>query len=210
MAKTYEKSRYWAMIYYPESSVQNYGQYFSEKGIRAIVSPWHDKDINEDTGELKKKHKHIILCWDGPATESQAKKIADDFNSPIPIAQVSIKGAVLYLTHTNNPEKAQYDKKDIEVYGYESINEVIDLLESDIRNIWTEIFKKMDEGMVEYSDLMQYYLNNGYVWEFQYVRDHTLSIKGVMDSYRAKKKKDEYSTITKDAILKVMKEEKLI
>lgn len=187
MPKTYEKSRYWAMIYYPESKVQNYGHYFNEHGIRAIVSPWHDQDINEDTGELKKKHKHIILCWDGPATEGQAKKITDEFGSPIPIPQVSIKGSVMYLTHTNNPEKAQYKKEDIEVYGFESLQEVIDLSEADISKLWKEIYEKMEQGIIEYCDLMKYYLENGFIWEFAYVRDHTLTIKSVIDSYRLKK-----------------------
>lgn len=187
MAKSYEKSRYWAMIYYPESCVQNYEQYFIERGIRAIVGPWHDKDINEDTGELKKKHKHIILCWDGPATEGQAKKIAEDFNSPIPIAQVSIKGSVKYLTHSNNPEKAQYDPKDIEVFGFDSLQEVIDLSEQDIQKLWKDIYIKLDEGIIEYADLMKYYLENGFIWEFAYIRDHTLTVKSVIDSYRMKK-----------------------
>lgn len=182
----YEKSRYWAMMYYEDSTVQNYGQYFIEHGIRAIVSPWHDQDINEDTGELKKKHKHIILCWDGPATEGQALKITKQFNSPIPIPQVSIKGAVKYLTHSNNPEKAQYKTEDIEVYGFESLQEVIDLSEEDIRNLWKEIYKLMNSGIIEYSDMLEHYLKNGFVWEFSYVRDHTIVVKAVIDSYRMK------------------------
>lgn len=188
MAKNYDKSRYWAMIYYPESKVQNYGQYFNEHGIRAIVSPWHDRDFNEDTGELKKKHKHIILCWDGPATEGQAKRITEDFGSPIPISQVSIKGAIAYLTHSNNPEKEQYNKSEIEVFGFESLQDVLDLTEQDIRKIWKQIYELMNNGVIEYSDMMKYYLENGFIWEFQYVRDHTIVVKSVIDSFREKRK----------------------
>lgn len=183
-----KKSRYWAFIYYEESPIKDYKQWFMEHGSIAIISPWHDKDINETTGEIKKKHKHIILVYEGPTTYNQVKQITNEFNSPIPIPQINIKGAVRYLTHANNPEKFQYDKNDIELIGLSSLQEVIDLTKEDIEKIWQDIYKVMKEKKIyEYSDLVDYYLKSGLITEFDYVISHTLAINTYIISKRNKK-----------------------
>lgn len=185
--KNNEKSRYWAFIYYEESPIKDYRKYLSEYGARAIISPWHDKDINELTGELKKKHKHIILCYEGPTTRNQVNELIEPFNAPIPIPQVNIKGAIRYLTHANNPEKHQYDKNDIELVGYETLEEVIDLTNEDIKEIWLKLKELVNiEKIKEYSDIVDWFLENGYILEFDYVINHTISVKSYIDSARNK------------------------
>lgn len=190
MAKQYEKSRYWAFIYYEESPIKNYKEYFIEKGARAIISPWHDKDVNEDTGEVKKKHKHIILVYDGPQCRGPVERITQDFNSPMPIAQVSLKGAVLYLTHSNNPEKYQYSQSDIELVGFDTLQDIMDLTAETERQIIMEFMKWVEDNQIyEYWDCLKYYGESGLILEFQYLANHTLLISNMLNSIRNKKRK---------------------
>jgi hypothetical protein len=187
MSDPREKSRYWAFIYYEDSPIKNPKEKLIELGARALISPWHDKDINEDTGELKKKHKHIIVIWEGPATEKQAKKISDQFNSPRPIPQINLKGAVLYLTHTNNPEKAQYKQTDIELVGYDTLQEVIDLTASAERSLISSIMEEVKkQNFTEYWDLVNYYGKQGLIYEFDYLVNHTMLWTKLLDSRRNK------------------------
>lgn len=181
------KSRYWAFIYYEESKIKDYGKYFQEHGAIAIVSPWHDQDINELTGEHKKKHKHILLIYNNTTTYNQVKKITDDFGSPIPIPQINIKGAIKYLTHDNNPEKVRYNRDDIELFGINSLSEIIDLTKEDISKIWHDIIILVqDKKIIEYYDLVNYYMKEGYILEFDYIINHTISINAYLTSKRNK------------------------
>lgn len=119
------KSRYWAFILWEDSYNHNYINILSQTGLTAVISPWHDKDINEGTGEVKKKHKHVLLLFDGPNTYKKVKEYANLVNGSVCIVQNSPKNAIAYWTHKNNPEKAQYDPKDIELIGVSSLQEIL-------------------------------------------------------------------------------------
>ena len=106
------KKRYWAFVLYPESAPENWQDILQQTGLSCCVSPLHDKDTNP-TGEPKKAHYHIILCYSGPTTEKCVKSITDRLNQPKPIALEQVRGYFRYLTHKDNPEKYQYDEKDI-------------------------------------------------------------------------------------------------
>lgn len=186
------KSRYWASIIYEDSCPENYKDILSNLGLQCVISPWHDKDINEGTGELKKKHKHVLYIFDGPTTYNKVSKLVTVLNGTIPIIQASSKGAIAYWTHKNNPEKAQYDVKDMELVNIESLNDVIDLTEEDIRKIWNHIYTLVNKNNVlEAADILDYYLLNGLIVEFKYVRSNFASIKAYCDCKR-NKIKDRY------------------
>lgn len=74
----------------------------------------HDKDINEDTGELKKEHEHIVLYFDNPRTITSISK---EMELPPQYIEKysSLKTALLYLLHYNQGDKVQYNFD--EVYG---------------------------------------------------------------------------------------------
>ena len=57
MAKD-KRSNKWAFLIYQESAPKNYLDILEEMHIPFVLSPWHDKDINKETGEFKKAHKH--------------------------------------------------------------------------------------------------------------------------------------------------------
>lgn len=53
MAKEQRSSK-WTFLFYKESCPTDYLEVLEELHIPFILSPWHDKDINRQTGELKK------------------------------------------------------------------------------------------------------------------------------------------------------------
>lgn len=54
-----KRSNKWAFLLYQDSIPENYLYILEELHIPFVLSPWHDKDINKETGEFKKSHKHV-------------------------------------------------------------------------------------------------------------------------------------------------------
>ena len=53
-----QRSNKWTFLFYKESAPADYLEILEELHIPFVLSPWHDKDVNRQTGELKKAHKH--------------------------------------------------------------------------------------------------------------------------------------------------------
>lgn len=62
MAKE-KRSNKWAFLLYQESAPEHYLDVLENMHIPFVLSPWHDKDINKETGEFKKltSMEHYIL-----------------------------------------------------------------------------------------------------------------------------------------------------
>ena len=56
-----KRSNKWAFLIYQESAPKNYLDVLEEMHIPFVLSPWHDKDVNKETGGFKKAHKHGVL-----------------------------------------------------------------------------------------------------------------------------------------------------
>jgi hypothetical protein len=115
MAKE-QRSNKWAFLIYKESVPENYLDILEELHIPFILSPWHDKDINKETGEFKKAHKHGAFYFDSLKSFSQVSElIKNKLNGPSHVAPVmSPKGMYDYFIHAENPEKTLYNIEDIE------------------------------------------------------------------------------------------------
>lgn len=111
-----QRSNKWAFLFYRESAPENYLEILEGLHIPFILSPWHDKDINRKTGELKKAHKHGAFFFDSLKSYSQVSElIKDKLKGPAHVEPImSPKGMYDYFVHAENPEKSQYDIKDIE------------------------------------------------------------------------------------------------
>lgn len=151
-AKT--KKRYWTFVLYPESAPVNWREILQRTGLLVAISPLHDKDKNPD-GEFKKPHYHIILCYEGPTTGSNVKSLVDELNQPIPLPIDSVRGLYRYFTHMDNPEKYQYDEKDITTLNGFNINDFSNLSATDTAKIKLELTKFARESDIyEYSEFM--------------------------------------------------------
>ena len=115
MAKE-KRSNKWAFLLYQESAPENYLEILEEMHIPFVLSPWHDKDVNKETGEFKKAHKHGALYFDSLKSYSQVSKLlTNHLNTPKHVEVImSPRGMYDYFTHAENPEKTLYDINDIE------------------------------------------------------------------------------------------------
>ena len=115
MAKE-KRSNKWAFLLYQESAPEHYLDVLENMHIPFVLSPWHDKDINKETGEFKKTHKHGALYFDSLKSYSQVSELlTKNLNTPAHVEPVmSPKGMYDYCTHAENPEKTLYDINQIE------------------------------------------------------------------------------------------------
>lgn len=182
------KKRYWAFVLYPESAPENWKEILQQTGLSICVSPLHDKDINP-TGEPKKAHYHIILCYSGPTTFKCVKAITDSLNQPIPIALEQVRGYFRYLTHKDNPEKYQYNEKDITTINDFDIDNYNDLSVSQIKTIMIDIQKIIrDNDILEYCDLLDFLLDSELFSYLDVAQNHTILFNTYITSLRNKKK----------------------
>ena len=114
--KKEQRSNKWAFLIYQDSAPENYLDIFEELHIPYVLSPWHDKDVNKSTGEIKKAHKHGALFFETLKSYSQVSDLLKDkLNSPAHVEVVmSPKGMYDYFTHAENPDKSPYNIEDIE------------------------------------------------------------------------------------------------
>lgn len=148
------KNRYWATIGYPESLVKNWINILQETGLKIAISPLHDADLNADESE-KKPHYHIMLLWNNPTTFNSAFSLCKKIGAVIPKPIIDIRGYYEYLTHDNNPEKAQYDKKDIVTLNGFNIADYIQLTRSELIKLKIEVFNFIRmKNIIEYSVLI--------------------------------------------------------
>ena len=180
------KKRYWAFVLYPESAPINWIDILTQTGLSIAISPLHDKDINPDLS-LKKPHYHIILCYDGPTTYNNVKKLTESLNQPIPIPIEQVKGYYRYFTHLDNPEKYQYESSEIKCLNGFCESDYVQLTNTQINNIKIEILKFIDDNnIIEYSDLLYILRKNESINLLDVAMNHTLLFNSYLKSKRHK------------------------
>lgn len=161
MADKNVKKRNWAMVLYPESAPQDWREQLQKTGLQCAISPLHDQDLNPD-GEPKKAHYHVIMCYSGPTAYSVVKRLTDSLSQPIPQPLEQVRGYYRYLTHEDNPEKAQYSKSDIQTLNGFDIREFVELTKSEVVKAKREILQLIrDNGLTEYADLIDILMDGG-------------------------------------------------
>ena len=111
------KSRYWSAIAWCDSVPDDWIENIKRSGLPCVISPIHDKDIEEETGKPQKSHYHVILGWDGPTTLDSAREFCEVVGLGSYVERVrSISNILNYLTHDSykGDGKARYDVKDIQ------------------------------------------------------------------------------------------------
>ena len=151
-----QKGRYWACVCYPQSLPTNWLEILQNSGLALAISPLHDKDV-DPTGEPKKPHYHLLLCYDGPTTYNNVKTLCDCLNATIPIKIESPRGMYRYHIHMDNPEKYQYDDRNrILMNGLDPAN-FNGLTETEQFKIKCELIQLIrDNKIYEYSNLIDY------------------------------------------------------
>lgn len=183
MAKNVKK-RHWACVVYPDSAPEDWRNILQQSGLQCAISPMHDADANADETE-KKAHWHIIMCWPGPTTYAVAKAMTDKLCAPIPQALESVRGYYRYLTHKDNPEKVQYDDRDIVCINGFNVADFVDLTRSEvtvIKRALVDFIRR--ENVVEYSALLDALLDADMAAEFDIASSHTIFLNTYISSRR--------------------------
>lgn len=176
-----ERTRNWTFIVYPESAPENWIEILSEEQVPFVISPLHDKDVNAD-GELKKPHWHVMLMFSGKKSLTQIQKITEKINSPMPQKVNDTKAMARYFLHLDNPEKWRYSKEDLKVYGGIDIEKYLTSV-SEQKNERYDGIRDMckfidDHGIIEFSDLMAYAMDNRADW-FELLCDNSAYVIGL-------------------------------
>lgn len=198
------KKRNWAFVIYPESLPENWLEILMQSGLPCAISPLHDKDVNPD-GTQKKPHYHVIAIYGSPTTFNNVKNLTDRLNAPIPIALDQVRGMYRYLTHKDNPEKYQYDEKDIECLNGFDILDFVELTKSEVLKIKKSLqllIRQLD--LHEYSEFMDYCLENLTDTEYDVASSHTYFFDKYLTSRRysepAKSKQGEVEKLVDQAM----------
>lgn len=169
-----KRSNKWAFLLYQESAPKNYLDILEEMHIPFVLSPWHDKDINKETGEFKKAHKHGILFFESLKSYTQVSELlTEKLNTPSYVEIVmSPKGMYDYFIHAENPGKTLYNIDEIESgCGFELdqflitnnndqfLSTVIDIIEE---HNFTEFNNLVRYARVENPSLLNLIIDNTY------------------------------------------------
>lgn len=169
------RARHWSFIVYPESASENWIELLKLQMLTFAVSPLHDKDLCESPNsdgvrEPKKPHYHVFMCFEGKKSYEQVKTITDSLQATIPQAVVSAKGLIRYFVHKDDPNKYQYDVKDIFVYGDIDIITPFQTSSSRYEAIKEMLVFVDENGIMEFQDLMNYAMFEREDW-FRYLCD---------------------------------------
>lgn len=184
MAEKNVKKRNWAFVLYPESAPADWKDRLKQAGMKCAISPLHDKDENPDKTP-KKAHYHVIVCYEGPTTYNNVKRLTESLNQPIPQPLEQVRGYYRYLTHEDNPEKAQYSKTEIQTINGFAIQDFVELTRSEVGKITREIVQLIrDNNITEYSVLMNILMDagDGMTEHYEVARTNTLFFKSYLTS----------------------------
>lgn len=178
------KKRNWAFVIYPESLPEDWLDILKMSGLPIAISPLHDKDTNAD-GTPKKPHYHCIAVYGSPTTFNNVKTLTDKLNAPIPIPLDQVRGMYRYLTHKDNPEKFQYDEKDIQCLNGFSILDFCELTKNEVNKIKRSLLAIIREhNFTEYRDFVDYVDLNLSDNEFDVATNHTFFFDKYLTSSR--------------------------
>lgn len=182
------KKRNWAFVLYPESAPDDWIEQLIQTGLQCAISPLHDKDI-DPTGELKKAHYHIIICYAGPTSFNVVRQLTERLNQPIPQALEQVRGYYRYLTHKDNPDKYQYSDDDVKTLNGFNISDFVELSKSEVLEIKRKLQNLIRElDILEYSDFMDFLLDNEMSLEYEVCSNNTYFFEKYISSRRNKLK----------------------
>lgn len=178
------KKRNWAFVVYPESAPIDWIEQLQKTGLQCAISPLHDKDI-DPTGEPKKAHYHVIATYSGPTSYNVVKGLTESLNAPIPQALEQVRGYYRYLTHKDNPEKYQYDEKEIRTINGFNIADFVELSKSEVNEMKRRITGIIrEEKITEYARLINYLLDNEMFPEHDIASSHTIHFNAYIKSQK--------------------------
>lgn len=170
--KMSDRSRQFELVLYPSENDHDRSvlQFINDNfDYLACV---HDRDIDEETGELKKSHCHVIVYFANQRTINGVRELLD-VNFAMPVMSLPVR--VRYLVHFDHPDKAQYLPTDVfgsmreDIYKYcrcsaqtaKLMRKVLDFIYSSpaYLSFKTLIYWSIDEGLIDYVTKNQFIIS---------------------------------------------------
>ena len=190
MAKKDNRTRNWTFILYPESCVKDFKKVISDMHIEAVLSPLHDKDI-DPTGEPKKPHYHVMMCFPGNKSFDQMNDISKSLGGTFPQPVLNTRSMTRYFIHMDNPDKYQYSRFEMLSWGGVDIDEMLKPVKALRYQCISEMTDYIIEhNITEFSALFIYARKNRYDDWFQYLCDNSaVVINSFISSLRNQNKR---------------------
>lgn len=184
------RSRHFTFILYPESAIENWRDVLDSFHVSWAASPLHDQDVNAD-GSPKKPHWHIMISFESLKTAEQCNEISSALRGTISQFVQSPRAMVRYFAHMDNPDKAQYDKRQIECHGGFDLEDMLMTSNQTKYDALKEMIEYCIEAdITEYEDLLVYSMHNEPSW-FEALADScTYTMSAFLKSRRHRKERD--------------------
>lgn len=157
-----ERNLYWSTLIYPDENPHDWRAKLGDMHIKVAISPRHDLDVYENDGEghkkgdFKKPHHHLVFVFGSLKSRKQVQKITDEIGAVGQESVMSIKNMLRYLTHADNPDKAQYSDP-VETLGGLNMDDYLLEGEERINGEIGKIFKVIYENRLrEFCELCDY------------------------------------------------------
>ena len=129
----------------------------------------------------------MIACYSGPTSYNVVKGLTEQLHAPGPQALEQVRGYYRYLTHKDNPEKAQYSENDIQTLNGFYIGDFVELTKSEVLNIKRDSLTLIREAdILEYSDFLNLLQDSDMVQQFDVASSNTLFFDRYISSRRNK------------------------
>ncbi len=109
------KCKYFLAVFYPESVASNWREVLDSRKVDYALSPLHEFDVKDDTGEVKKPHYHIIVYFHKHVALSTASNLFKSIGFTIPVIPRDLNQSYNYLTHKGFSDKYLYSDDDLEI-----------------------------------------------------------------------------------------------
>ena len=194
MIKSEIKKRNWTFELYEDSCAKDWEEYLVSTGVPFIYA-LHDKDVNP-TGEPKKPHYHVMMCFDGPTSYNRVMEYIDRVKAANGVVQPvgSVRGMVRYFCHKDNADKYQYSEDVLQCKNGFDPKDYFSLTVSQIKAIKRKTIQFIQDNEIEeYAELIDILKESDEIDMFDIASQNTFFFTQYIKSrkYRKKKRKDE-------------------
>lgn len=189
MIKNDIKKRNWTFELYEDSCAKDWEEYLIGSGVPFIYA-LHDKDVNP-TGEPKKPHYHVMMCFDGPVTYNTMKDYADRVGAANGIFHPvgSVRGMVRYFCHKDNMEKYQYSEDILQCRNGFDPKDYFALTVSQIKAFKRKVIEFIQDNQIEeYAELIDVLMYSDQIDMFDIASQNTFFFTQYIKSRRNMKK----------------------
>ena len=195
----------WMLIFYPDSAPAYWRDLLSRLHLKIWVSPLHDRDTwteadeaednRHKAGQPKKPHYHLVVEYPSPVDRDTFVEDFKCLNGPQNVKYAKSKTSMLrYLTHKDDPDKAQYELSDTTIFGGATLEECNEIGEKEREKMLKDMRRFIrDNGYIDFCKFVDYCDENKPEWSHLLDKNSTYVIERYIHSYRASCKKRNHS-----------------